>query len=212
MGAIFQEIRRHDARWRPSKRACPYVPKTTFHNRDTTDNAFAPPTPTEPLFAGSAHLFRSAAPLLAHQIRLAAAHTAPAMRSRDPCSSATQRSLTAAISCFNSMHLAPECTHAGTPSRAPIYRKYLRAGLTFAHVCTRPCSLVSLGPGSLKKTEVTDRALVRCLGIEAARVGLDLRTEPRRLESAPWRSRRSASRCKPLALGLVAPGPTHLTF
>jgi hypothetical protein len=105
-----------------------------------------------------------------------------------------------------------EHTRAGTPSRAPIYRKYLRAGLTFAHVCTRPCSLIPLGPGSLKKTEVTDRALVRCLGIEVARVGLDLRTEPRRLESAPWRSRRSASRCKPLALGLVAPGPTHLTF
>ena len=105
-----------------------------------------------------------------------------------------------------------EHTRAGTPSRAPIYRKYLRAGLTFAHVCTRPCSLIPLGPGSLKKNEVTDRALVRCLGIEVARVGLDLRTEPRRLESAPWRSRRSASRCKPLALGLVAPGPTHLTF
>jgi hypothetical protein len=48
------------------------------------------------------------------------------------------------------------------------------------------------------------------LGIEVARVGLDLRTEPR--ESAPWRSHRSASRCKPLALGLVASGPTHLIF
>ena len=34
--------------------------------------------------------------------------------------------------------------------------------------------------GLAKKTEVTDRALVRCLGIEVARVGLDLRTEPRR--------------------------------
>ena len=67
-----------------------------------------------------------------------------------------------------------EHTRAGTPSRAPIYRKYLRAGLTFAHVCTRPCSLIPLGPGSLKKTEVTDRALVRCLGIEVARVVLDL--------------------------------------
>ena len=107
-----------------------------------------------------------------------------------------------------------EHTRAGTPSRAPIYRKYLRAGLTFAHVCTRPCSLIPLRvrAGLAKNNEVTDRALVRCLGIEVARVGLDLRTEPRRLESAPWRSRRSASRCKPLALGLVAPGPTHLTF
>ena len=34
----------------------------------------------------------------------------------------------------------------------------------------------------------------------------------RRLDSAPWRSHRSASRCKPLALGTVAPGPTHLIF
>ena len=110
--------------------------------------------------------FRTAAPLLAHQICLSAAHTTPAMRSRDPCSSATQRSLTAAISCFNSMHLAPECTHAGTPSRAPIYRKYLRAGLTFAHVCTQPCSLILFGPGSLKKAKLRT---VRSSGVSGSR-------------------------------------------
>ena len=59
-----------------------------------------------------------------------------------------------------------EHTRAGTPSRAPIYRKYLRAGLTVAHVCTRPCSLIPLGPGLLKKPKLRT---VRSSGVSGSK-------------------------------------------
>ena len=103
--------------------------------------------------------FRTAAPLLAHQICLSAAHTTPAMRSRDPCSSATQRSLTAAIPCFNRMHLVPR-PHPPGPLRAPIYGKTLPASLSGAHFCTRAYLLIPFGFSPLANTEVIDRATV----------------------------------------------------
>ena len=64
------------------------------------------PTPYELPLCGLS-TFRSVAPLLAHPIRPAAAHTTPVMRPCDPSSSATQHTLTAVISCFNSMYFAP---------------------------------------------------------------------------------------------------------
>ena len=173
MGTILRGIRGYDARWRPSKRACAYVPKTTFHNRDTTDNAFAPPTPCASRSLRAQHISKCCA--------TPCTSDSPSRSTHRPCDEVTR-----------SMQLCdPEKSHSGHfmlqqhafgtgvhTRRNPLASTDLsQISSSWPDVCS--CFHSAMLPntvwaGLAKKSEVTDRALVRCLGIEVARVVLDL--------------------------------------
>ena len=166
------------------------------------------PTPYELPLCGLS-TFRSVAPLLARPIRPAAAHTTPVMRPCDPSSSATQHTLTAAISCFNSMYFAPRPCARCPPREHQFIARLFRM--------PRPCSFLHLGmlTDTVRARPASKRRIYRPCARPVSRDRGRSRAfcvPSRRLDSAPWRSHRSASRCKPLALGTVAPGPTHLIF
>ena len=155
------------------------------------------------IFACSA---RFEAPVKNRSVNVAQAlHAPPIPRARLNCTRpVASHGPKRPLSCFNSMHLAPHAPmRARTPSWAPIYRKYLRTTVNRARFCTWSCLLIPCELGPLADAKVIDRALVRCLAIEVARAPSVYRADG---------SNRSASRCKPLALGLVAPRPTHLNF
>ena len=149
--------------------ACPYVPKTTFHNCDTTDDAFGTADALRAALCGL-RTFRGTS-----QNRLVnvaqALHTQPIPRARLHCTRpVASHSPKRPLSCFNSMHLAPHAPmRARTPSWAPIYRKYLRTTVNRARFCTWSCLLIPCELGPLADAKVIDRALVRCLAIEVAR-------------------------------------------
>ena len=131
------------------------------------------------------------------------------MRPCDPSSSATQHTLTAAISCFNSMYFAPRPCARCPPREHQFIARLFRM--------PRPCSFLHFGmlTDTVRARPASKRRIYRPCARPVSRDRGRSRTfcaPSRRLESAPWPSRRSASCCKPLALGTVAPGPTYLIF
>jgi hypothetical protein len=168
----------------------------------------APPKPCEPPFAGSAHF---EAPVKNRLVNVAQAlHAPPIPRARLHCTRpVASHGPKRPLSCFNSMHLAPR--HARSD---PLVSTNLSQ---ISPDYPEPCSFLHLvmltdtvraRPASRHRSyRPCDRPVSRDRGRSCA-----FCVPSRQLESAPLRSRRSASRRKPLALGLVAPGPTHLNF